>query len=81
MTAKALLIAAGAVVAFAATPAMAGENCGSYGNAGLPDYIAEIEQSTPGDAKSYTSIPYPLPTLTEDTQTAAVDGEAVSTTE
>ena len=80
MTAKSLLLTAGAIVALGITPALAGSGCSGYGShASAPDTIAEVEQSTPADAQTQTAVPYPLPT--EDTLTASVAEDKATTTE
>ncbi len=80
MTAKSLLVAAGAFVALGISPALAGSGCSGYGtHASTPETIAEADQSTPADAQTQTAIPYPLPT--EDTLTASVESEKATTTE
>lgn len=81
MAARTLLIAAGAFVAFGLTPAMAGSGCPFGGHADKPATVVDADQSTPADTQTYSSIPYPLPTLDEDTQTAAVEDDKTTTTE
>ena len=81
MTVKTLLVAAGAVVAFGATPVLAGSGCSGYGHASTPDIVVEAPQSTTDDAQTQTAVPYPTPTLEEDTLTASVDSEKATTTE
>lgn len=81
MTAKTLLVAAGAFVALGISPALAGSGCSGWGEAHTPDTIAQTDQSTPADAQTQTAIPYPLPTTDEDTLTASVAEEKATTTE
>ena len=79
MTARALIVATGALFVIGTAPAMAGENC-SYGtHASVPDTVASVEQSRPADAENQASIPYPLPTVDEDTVTAEVAEEGKDT--
>ena len=77
MTAKTLIVAAGALAAFGITPALAGGDC-PWGHASKAT-IADAQQSTPADAEVATSVPYPVPTLDTDTLTASVDDEATKT--
>ena len=82
MTAKTLLIAAGAFVAFGAAPALAGSGCSGYGShANKIETLAEAPKSTAEDAQTQTAIPYPVPTEEGDTLTASVDQEKTTTTE
>ena len=79
MTARTVLIAAGAFVAFGLSPAMAGGDCPLGGHAYSPATVVDAEQSKPADTQT-SSIPYPVPTLAEDTLTASVEDEATKTT-
>ena len=82
MTAKTILVAAGAFVALGITPALAGSGCSGYGtHASTPETIAQTDQSTPADAQTQTAIPYPLPTTDEDILTASVAEHSASATE
>ena len=82
MTAKTILVAAGAFVALGISPALAGGGCSGYGtHASTPDTIAEADQSTPADTQTQTAVPYPLPTTGEDTLTASVEEDKATTTE
>ena len=82
MTAKTILVAAGAFVALGISPALAGSGCSGYGtHASTPETIAQTDQSTPADATTQTAIPYPLPTTDEDTLTASVAEQSATTTE
>lgn len=81
MTAKTILVAAGAFVALGISPALAGSGCSGWGEAHAPDTIAEADQSTPADAPTQTAIPYPLPTTDGDTLTASVEKQSATTTE
>ncbi len=81
MTAKTILVTASTFVALGISPVLAGPGCGGANHAYTPEIIADAEKSAPAEAETYTSIPYPLPTLDEDTQTAAVDDDTETTTE
>ena len=81
MTAKSLLVAASAFVALGISPALAGSGCHGLKHVSVPETIAEADQSTPADAQTQTAIPYPLPTTTDDTLTASVEGDKATTTE
>jgi hypothetical protein len=80
MTAKTLLVA-GAIIALGATPVLAGSGCSGYGHASKQEIIADSNQSTSEDAQTYTAVPYPAPTLEEDTLTASVAADKKTTTE
>ena len=78
MTAKTVLIAAGAVFALGIAPAMAGPGCSGGAHASVPDTVASAEQSQPAEADGYASVPYPMPTE-EDTVTAEVAEDSQTT--
>ena len=77
MTAKTFIVAVGALAAFGISPALAGGDC-PWGHASKAT-IADAQQSTPADAEVATSIPYPVPTLETDTQTASVEDSTTTT--
>ena len=77
MTAKTLIVAAGALAAFGISPALAGGDC-PWGHASKAT-IADAQQSTPSDAEVATSVPYPAPTLETDTLTASVEDDTKTT--
>ncbi len=79
MTAKSLWVAALATIALSASPALAGGDCGYGSHAGVPEVVADTNQSTPPEAETATSVPFPLPTLEEPTQTAAAETAPSST--
>ncbi len=85
MRAKTLLVAASAIVAFGISPALAGGGgvggCSGGGYASTPATVVDADQSTPAGTETYSSIPYPLPTIDEETLTASVEDQTKTSTE
>ncbi len=77
MTAK-LLVVSGAILALASGPALAGGGCAGGAHAEAPQTIADAPQSTAPE--TVVAIPYPLPTVDAETQTAAASVESTGTT-
>jgi hypothetical protein len=80
MKVKTFCVAAAASLAFAVSPALAGGDCPLGVHAYAPaDVVADVNQSTPAETDTATSVPFPLPTVDGEEITVAADANKPAT--